>query len=45
VTHERAAAGLALGIGAQIGIQWRQLGLVRVDEGERDRDLFPRGRR
>jgi hypothetical protein len=42
VAHQRPAAGLAPGIGAKVRIQRRQLGFVRVDQGERDRDLLAR---
>jgi hypothetical protein len=42
VAHQRPAAGLALGIVAQLLVQRSELRVVGVDLGERDRDLLAR---
>src|SRR6187200_2986995 len=45
LAHQRAAAGLAAGIAAQLLIDRRELGLERVDHRDRHRDLLAPGRR
>jgi hypothetical protein len=42
VAHQRAAAGLALGVLAQLLVQRHELGVVGVDQGKRDGDLLAR---
>jgi hypothetical protein len=45
VRHQRAAARLAAPVGAQLARERLGLGVQRVDDRERDRDLLARRRR
>jgi hypothetical protein len=40
MAHQRPAAGLALGMVAQVPVQRHQLRVERVDQRQRDRDLL-----
>jgi hypothetical protein len=44
VAHQRPAAGLAAPVGTQLARQRRGLGVERVDDAQRDRDLLARRR-